>query len=144
MKKVLYALLLSLFAMNLTSCKSGESVSTNPGSLQGDWKVLAVNGQEIPAGSQDQHTVSFNTDGTVAGLAACNRFAGEYSAQEEGSVTMNGFSATKLECDSGSSDYLSTLQSVNSFNITGGNQLELASSSGNLTFSKVMAEGEEG
>jgi heat shock protein HslJ len=144
MKKVLYALLLSLFAMNLSSCKSGESVSTSPGSLQGDWTILAVNGQEIPADSQDQHTVSFNTDGTVAGLAACNRFAGEYSAQEEGAVTMNGVSATKLECDSGSADFLSTLQSVNSFKITGGNQLELASSSGNLIFSKVMMEGEEG
>lgn len=140
MKKLIYTLAIGLFAF--TACKSGESISTNPASLQGDWKIIAVNDSEIPASSRDVHTVSFNTDGTVAGLASCNRFAGTYTAQGEGMVSMNSVSATKLECETDSRQYLDILTSASSFQVKGGDELVLTSStnSGTLVFSRVMMD----
>lgn len=125
-----------------TACKSGESVSTNPASLQGDWEIMAINGNEIPTDARDVHTVSFNTDGTVAGLAACNRFAGTYTAQQEGMVSLNDVSATKLECESNAEVFLNTLTSASSFQVKGGDELVLTSStdSGTLVFTKVLMD----
>jgi len=145
MKKYFHLLLVGLFMVGFSACKSGESISTNPASLQGDWKITAMNGNEIPSQMRDVHTISFNTDGTVAGLANCNRFAGTYSAQQEGgTVSMNNVSATKLDCESKSNGYLDALTSANSFQIKGENQLVLSSSggSGQLVFTKEMS-GEE-
>lgn len=141
MKKLIYTLAIGLFAF--TACKSGESVSTNPADLQGDWKIMAMNGNEIPMEARSMHTVSFNTDGTVAGLAACNRFAGTYTAQQEGMVSMNSVSATKLECESDSESYVSALSSASSFQVKGGDELMLTSStsSGSLVFTKVIPGG---
>lgn len=142
MRNLVYTLFIGMFIF--TACKSGESISTNPASLQGDWEIMAMNGNEIPSQARNVHTLSFNTDGTVAGLAACNRFAGTYSAQEEGVVSMNSVSATKLECESDSEAYLDALTSASSFQVKGGNELMLTSStnSGSLIFSKVGMEEE--
>ena len=145
MKKVIYTFLIGIFAVGLAACKSGESVSMNPASIQGDWKIMAINGDQVDSQAQENHTISFNTDGTVAGLAACNRFAGKYSAQEEGRISMNGVSATKVKCDSESNNYLETLTSASSFRVMGGNELELTSStnSNTLVFTRVMMEGQD-
>ena len=144
MKKTIYTLFIGILAIGLSACKSGESVSKNPASLQGDWKVMAINGEEVSGQAQDNHTVSFNTDGTVAGVASCNRFAGEYSAQKKGQLSMNSVSATKLECESESTNYFDVLTSASSFRVIGGDELELTSStsSNTLVFTKVMTPGE--
>lgn len=138
MKKLIYTLVIGFFAF--TACKSGESVSTNPASLQGDWQIMAINGTEVSSSARDAHTVSFNTDGTVAGLASCNRFAGTYTAQQDGMVSMNSVSATKVKCESDAQQYLNTLTSASSFQVKGGDELVLSSStnSGSLVFTKVM------
>lgn len=140
MRNVTYTLMIGMVALLFSACKSGESISTDPADLRGDWQIIAINDTEIPQQARANHTVSFNLDGTVAGLAACNRFAGTYSAREEGRVTLNSVSATKVECESETRQYVDALTSASSFQVMGGDELKLTSStsSNTLLFSKVV------
>lgn len=140
MRKIIYTLFIGVFAIAFTACKGGESVSTDPASLQGDWVITAMNGQEVPS---DEYTVSFNLDGTVAGIAVCNRYAGSYEAQPEGVLSLSALGATKMQCESDTQSFLSAIQGVESFKVVGGDQLELTSADGTLVFSKVVTPGQE-
>lgn len=143
MRKAANILLVIFTVTAFMACSGSNSLSTNPADLQGEWQLTSMNGTEAQMG--ENYTVSFNTDGTVAGKADCNYFSGEYNAMEEGNVSMNAVSTTKITCgsNSNSNSYLNSVSSAQSFQVRGANTLTLNTGSGELVFSKVMT-GEEG
>lgn len=141
MKKVTQLLLLFVTVTAFTACSSSNKVSTNPADILGDWQLTSLNGNTDVSGNPT-YTLSFNTDGTVAGKASCNYFAGKYSAQEEGVVQLNSVSSTEVTCESNNmvDSYVNALKNASSFGVKGGNQLMLNTGSEELVFSKVMKE----
>lgn len=140
MRKAANILLVIFTVTAFVACSGANSLSTNPADLQGEWQLSSMNDTQVQMGSN--YTVSFNTDGTVAGKADCNYFSGEYSAQEEGNVSMNAVSTTKMNCgsNSNSNSYLNSVSSSSSFQVRGANTLTLNTGSGELVFSRVNPE----
>lgn len=143
MRKAANILLVIFTVTAFMACSGANKLSTNPADLQGKWQLSSMNGMEAQMG--ESYTVSFNTDGTVAGKAGCNYFTGEYNAMEEGNVSMNSVSKTKMNCgsNSNSNSYLNSVSSAQSFQVRGANTLTLNTGSGELVFTKVMM-GNEG
>lgn len=137
MRKAANILLVLFTVTAFVACSGANSLSTNPADLQGEWQLTSMNGTQAQMGSN--YTVSFNTDGTVAGKADCNYFSGDYSAQEEGNVSMSAVSTTKMNCgsSSNSNSYLNSVSSASSFQVRGANTLTLNTGSGELVFSRV-------
>ncbi|MDX1585295.1 MAG: META domain-containing protein [Balneolaceae bacterium] len=144
MRKAGKVLLLLVTVAAFAACSGTKELSTNPGALQADWRLASLDGTEVQM--SQNYTLSFNTDGTVAGKADCNYFTGEYQAQQEGNLSMSAVNNTKVSCGSNShsSNYLSSLRNAQSFEVRNGNQLVLNTGSGELVFNKVMPEGEGG
>ncbi len=142
MKKVTYLFALIITAVAFTACSGTKAVSTSPGAIQGDWELTSMNNNDMSG--ESNYTLSFNTDGTVAGKANCNYFAGEYDAQQEGMVSFSGLSSTKATCQSGpdASEYISALKNTESFEVREGNRLILNTANGQLIFNKSMMENE--
>jgi heat shock protein HslJ len=140
MRKVTNILLIVFTVTAFMACSGANQLSTNPADIQGDWQLSSMNGTQVQM--SESYTVSFNTDGTVAGKADCNYFTGEYSASEEGSVSMNAVSTTKVKCSSNSksNSYLNAVSGAESFQVRGNNTLTLNTGSGELVFSKEMME----
>lgn len=140
MRKAANILLLMFTITAFVACSGANQLSTNPADLQGDWQLTSMDGSQVQM--SENYTVSFNTDGTVAGKADCNYFTGEYSASEGGSVSMNGVSTTKVNCSSNSmsNSYLNAVSGSQSFQVRGKNTLTLNTGSAELVFSKVMSE----
>src|ERR1700712_167306 len=76
--KTLTALLIVFFALQLYSCQKDNNNSTtnkkiNSASLLGDWKLagnyLSSGGPQYFVPSQDNSTVTFNTNGSLSGTA---------------------------------------------------------------------------
>ena len=91
--------------------------SPPPSSIQGilwQWTSLTnkTSGTTTPVSSPENYTITFNSDGTLAGKADCNNFSGSYS-QENGFTIQLGAS-TMAFCGEGSLDqqYLELLGSV--------------------------------
>ena len=144
MRKVTHLFLMVFTVTALAACSGTKELSKSPGAIQGDWTLTSMGGEEVS--SSDAYTLSFNTDGTVAGLAGCNYVvAGEYNAQQEGAISLNSFASTKINCDSSTMDsnYAGAVESVDSFEVRNGNVMVLNSgSSSEMMFSKVMTEEE--
>lgn len=142
MRKAANILLLIFTITAFVACSGANKLSTNPADLQGDWQLSSMNGSQVQM--SESYTVSFNTDGTVAGKADCNYFTGEYSASEEGSVSMSAVSTTKVKCGSNSmsDSYLNAVSGSQSFQVQGSNTLTLNTGSGELVYTKVMTSGQ--
>lgn len=144
MRKAGNVFLLLVTVVAFAACSGTKELSTNPGAIQADWQLASIDGSEIQM--SENYTLSFNTDGTIAGKTDCNYFNGTYEAQSEGNLSLSAVSSTKLNCGAGSnsSAYFSSLKNAQSFEVRNGNRLVLNTGSGELVFNKVMPEGEEG
>lgn len=144
MRKAANILLVVFTVTAFIACSGANQLSTNPADIQGDWQLSSMNGNQVQM--SESYTVSFNTDGTVAGKADCNYFTGQYNASEEGSVSMNSVSTTKVKCGSNSmsNSYLNAVSGSDSFQVSGSNTLTLNTGSGELVFTKAMSGSEQG
>lgn len=146
MSKSAFFILLVVIVFGISACKSSQQVSRSPGSIQGDWQLVNIqqgSGEQMQVANSDQYTLSFNTDGTVAGQADCKVFTGAYNAEMEGVLNINEFTSNKVNCssDSYATSYLTIAQEVNSFQVTGSNQMTLVASNGDqLMFTRVSDE----
>lgn len=140
MRKAANILLVIFTVTAFVACSGANQLSTNPADLQGDWQLTSLDGSEVQM--SDSYTVSFNTDGTVAGKADCNYFTGEYSSNEEGSVGLSSVSTTKVNCESNSNSnsYLNSVTDPQSFEVRGENTLTLNTGAGTLVFTKVTTQ----
>ena len=94
-----------------------EPVTPPSSSIQGilwQWTSLTnkTSGTTTPVPAPENYTITFNSDGTLAGKADCNNFSGTYS--QEGGFTIQLGASTMAFCGEGSLDqqYLELLGSV--------------------------------
>lgn len=108
-------------------------VESNP--IQGiNWQWVSVtdktSGQTTTVPAPAQYTISFNTNGTVNGLADCNTFTGTYSLTSGLSIKIT--TMTKSACEEGSLDeqYIQLLSSVAAGGPDGAGNLALETAGG--------------
>lgn len=140
MRKAANILLVIFTVTAFVACSGANQLSTNPAALQGDWQLTTLDGSQVQM--SESYTVSFNTDGTVAGKADCNYFTGEYSSSEGGSLGLSSVSTTKVKCESNSNSnsYLNSVTDAQSFEVRGENTLTLNTGAGTLVFTKVTTQ----
>jgi heat shock protein HslJ len=122
--------LLTLTALVLVACAdaddaSGTGNSTRANDLIGvvwtlDRSSIADLVGDVPLDAAI--TITFE-DGQVSGRAACNSYGGAYDADDDGSLSFEGFSVTEMACDPElmalESAYLQVLADVTGFGIEG-------------------------
>ena len=106
-----------------------------PSPIQGiEWQWVNVTdqstGQTTSVMNPAQYTITFNTDGTVNGLADCNSFSGTYSQTNGMSIKIN--TRTMAACPEGSLDqqYLELLNNVAAGGPDGAGNLALETAGG--------------
>lgn len=106
-----------------------------PNPIQGiNWQWTNVTdsstGQVTTVPTPAQYTISFNTNGTVNGLADCNSFTGTYSLSNGLSIKIT--TMTKAACEEGSLDqqYIQLLSSVAAGGPDGAGNLALETAGG--------------
>lgn len=120
MKKVLFSLAIVCAGFLLSSCGTSRKVVSSA-SLQGEWKIVEVDGQPIMAGSaQTSPFIGFNlADGRIYGSSGCNRMMGTFTvnAMKPGSLSFGPIGGTRMACPNMTVEQriLSALQSVTSF-----------------------------
>lgn len=62
------------------------------------WEVFELDGQPVPEPAR--MTIGFAADGRLSGIAACNRYFGEYALSGEG-LRLSPLGATKMACEPG-------------------------------------------
>lgn len=72
--------------------------------LAGDWRIIAIEGVEVPAAVADQLaqplTVSFDiAQGRVSGYSGCNRFSGSYRSADR-PFALDRLVSSKMYCES--------------------------------------------
>jgi heat shock protein HslJ len=73
-----FGIALAIAATLLTACSAGPTLTGKP------WALTAVTSKApafqgvVPAYQQPDYTITFNTDGTYSGTAACNQIAGTH------------------------------------------------------------------
>lgn len=132
MRKATHLLLALFTVIGMAACGTSGGISTNPGDMIGNWELQSVDGTQSDQGDVE-FTLSFNRDGTIAGVADCNRYAGQYSAAEGeedmGSLSIESFAATQVECpQQRNTDFVNLIENVNSFQVREGEQLVLNTS----------------
>src|ERR1700675_845541 len=91
---------LALAASLLAACSAGSSGLTLTGKT---WALTAVTGKTpafqgvVPAYQQSDYTITFNTDGTYSGAAACNQIAGTYKTSGS-TLTITAGASTLAFC----------------------------------------------
>jgi heat shock protein HslJ len=64
-------------ALALSLLLAGCATASAPGYMQGDWRLVRLDGQP----TTDVVTVQFNPDGTYGGQSFCNHFGGKYEVR---------------------------------------------------------------
>jgi heat shock protein HslJ len=92
----------------------------------------------VPVGQQ--YAIAFSDSTTATGINDCNTFSMNYVAGSNGSISMQGYSSTKIYCGAASNDetFKVALQRSTSFEVINGSQLKIYSADKDtlLTFRK--------
>ncbi|MFT3760000.1 META domain-containing protein [Thauera sp.] len=97
--------------------------------LQGEpWLVVEIDGRRV--GDPQRLTLAFGEGGSLAGIAACNRYQGRYVLSGEG-LRLSELGATKMACEQALMDeelrFRAALDEVDGFGIAADGSLELKS-----------------
>ncbi len=149
-----FSIALVLAASLLAACSAGSSGPTLTGSagssgptLTGKtWALTAVTSKTpafqgvVPAYQQSDYTITFNTDGTYSGTAACNQIAGTYKTSGSTLTITAGASALAFcpDNDFGSIDFGSifahSLTNASTYAVTSSTLTITLSDGGTMTF----------
>jgi len=133
--------LLPLVPLLMVACAQGSSSSgggTDPAALQGsEWVLdptsMAALVDHVP--EEAQITIAF-AGGQASGKAACNSYGGDYTANQDGSMSFGPFAVTLMACPEPLTvlehAYLATLAGVSSFTV--GGELVLSGDGADLRF----------
>ncbi len=122
MKKLLTVLTIAalvVLASACCRCRSIQKKSRRP--LVGTtWQLRQLNGRAVPT-EADQYTLTFMADGTVAGLADCNRMMGQYTTDESRKLAIRNLASTMMLCPDGDheQEYAKALESVTHYDMDG-------------------------
>lgn len=85
--------IVALLAVMISGCALGRTSSATPESLVGTWSL------EQTFDSPEQPFVSFVRDRSWSASDGCNRAAGEWALEEDGTITVTSGPQTRLACD---------------------------------------------
>src|SRR6187455_741503 len=83
----------------LVACNAAASPSAGSSLTGKPWALFAMTGKTpafqgvVPADQQPDYTITFNTDGTYSGTAACNQIAGTYTTSGDSLMITAGASS---------------------------------------------------
>jgi heat shock protein HslJ len=128
-KAVLLAIPLVLL-LALEACGGSDDSASLEGT---SWTLVSLNGADpVPGASV---TIEF-AEGGVSGSGGCNRYRGEYTA-DEGELSFGPLASTRMACAepvmAQETAFLQSLEAVTGYTIDG-DALELVSGDGTLTF----------
>ena len=108
-----------------------EKPSIDPALNDTEWVLTSLNGGSLVEGSRI--TMDF-VEGAVTGFAGCNYYGGEYTAADEGVLTMPGIGGTTQDCPTPEvmqqeAAYTEALSSAAAYRVMG-NHLEVSDSAG--------------
>lgn len=90
-------LLLFIFAVACCPCRKGAS-STDRELATSSWKLLQLNGKAVES-EGEQYTLTFDAEGRVGGVAACNRITGSYTySTDKRTLTFDHMGMTRMLC----------------------------------------------
>lgn len=123
--------------MAITTACTETPATVADSELRGtSWNGVRIAGDTIPPGIEI--TLTFDADGGVNGLAACNRYFGTYEQKESG-LSLSQIGATKKMCPElktvAERRYLAALRRVNGWGMKD-SQLYLFGTGAELTFAK--------
>lgn len=133
-----------LTAMAIALCASSCSTTQTPSTtlnLEGEWKVITLNNETIPATMSAPMLTFITTDNTFSGVTGVNIINGSYTLDKEGNLTFSDGPTTKMMGDSISmvieDAYIKAIAAVKSVNDNAGT-LELKDATGKvvMTLSK--------
>ena len=143
-------LIAAIIASIITSCsqKSGTSTESktdvttyaifNTSWLLQSFALGHSNTVTVPSGHQ--YTLVFSGSTTASGTNDCNTFTMSYAAASHGTISMQGYSSTKIYCGAASYDdtFKVALQSSSNFEVINDSQLKIYYSDKEkfLTFTK--------
>ncbi len=135
-----------LMAQEATPETVSPAVPTQP-SLVGStwqWEQFASGAEAFDVTTPENYTITFNEDGSVNIQADCNNVFGQYTANDDGTISIMMGPSTLMACPEGSHDQVFTLTlslvSLYSFTDDGRLLLEAPADSGSLAFSPQAAE----
>jgi heat shock protein HslJ len=136
------------------SAGSSASAAASPSagsSLTGQpWALSAVTGKtpafqaDVPAYQQHDYTVTFNTDGTYSGTAACNQIAGTYTTSGD-SLTITAGASSLAFCPQVASDtdfgtiFAHSLTEAATYSVTSDTLTITLTDGGTMTFGPLQA-----
>ena len=162
-----FGIALAVAATLLTACSAGSSGATTgsasaaseasankqsgPTLTGKPWALTAVTGETpafqgvVPDYQQPDYTITFNTDGTYSGTAACNQIAGTYKTSGNNLTITAGASTLALcpDLDYGTIDYGSifahALTTASTYAVTSDTLKITLSDGGTMTFGPLQA-----
>jgi heat shock protein HslJ len=133
-----FSIALVLAASLLAACSAGSSGSTLTGK---PWALTAVTSKTpafqgvVPADQQPDYTITFNTDGTYSGTAACNQIAGTYKTSGN-TLTITAGASTLAFCPDSDfgSIFAHSLTTASTYAVTKDTLTITLSDGGTMTF----------
>ncbi len=133
-----FSIALVLAASLLAACSAGSS---GPSLTGKPWALTAVTSKTpafqgvVPADQQSDYTITFNTDGTYSGTAACNQIAGTYKTSGN-TLTITAGASTLAFCPDSDfgSIFAHSLTTASTYAVTSNTLTITLSDGGTMTF----------
>ena len=123
MKKYLYLCLAVVGIAVFASCKSQKAVVASYSDLDGEWRVVELNGNKLDPDKSNQLIVIDVARNHLSGNAGCNRMNGsiEYSEARKNIIKFPQVATTRMACPElkGEQEFLEALNKVVRFEAEG-------------------------
>lgn len=123
MKKYLYLCLVVVGIAVFASCKSQKAVVASYSDLDGEWRVVELNGNKLDPDKSNQLLVIDVARNHLSGNAGCNRMNGniEYSEARKNIIKFPQVATTRMACPElkGEQEFLEALNKVVRFEAEG-------------------------
>lgn len=135
MKKLFITLCMTGLIAVLSSCGTSRNAASSAASLDGEWKIVEVNGQAIPqSDSENEAFLGFDTkEKRMYGSTSCNRmFGGIEIDAKKGTISFGNMGSTRMMCADMKTEtmVLDAMNKVNAFDVQKNGTLTLKSSDG--------------
>ena len=140
-----------LAACNAAAPPSAAASPSAESSLTGQpWALSAVTGKtpafqgDVPSYQQHDYTITFNTDGTYSGMAACNQIAGTYTTSGD-SLTITAGASSLAFCPQVATDtdfgtiFAHSLTKAATYAVTNDTLTITLTDGGTMTFGPLQA-----
>ena len=97
MKQIISILIASVALATMVGCCACRKGKNNKPLAGTEWHLERMMGQVVDIDA-DQFVFQFTEDGRFAGVGACNRMMGDYSATEKRAIKFGALAGTRMMC----------------------------------------------